>query len=197
MYNLGEQFKINKEKALANEKNIKKGEKFRFTVLSERLIRLEYNLNGTFLDNPTQFALYRNADPVDFECRDTSSMIEISTKYFKLTYMKNKSFEGNKVNAGGNLKVELLGTDRAWYYGHPEVRNFKVPSGSLEGENLAGNGLYSAEGMASFNDSRTPVFNEDGTVSQRTDGSIDIYLFMYNNQKEHTKNKNNQYVNQI
>ena len=184
MYNLGEQFKIDKEKALADEKNVKKGEKYRFTVLSERLIRLEYNINGNFLDNPTEFALYRNSEPVDFQVRDTSGMIEIATRYFKLTYLKNNSFEGTKVNPSVNLKVALRNTDRVWYYGHPEVRNYKVPSGNLEGENLEGRGLYSADGIASFNDSRTPVFNEDGTVSQRTDGSIDIYLFMYNKDYE-------------
>ena len=80
MYNLGEQFKISKEKALANEKNIKKGNNYRFTVLSERLIRLEYNANGTFLDSPTEFALYRDSEPVDYKCNDTDRIIEITTK---------------------------------------------------------------------------------------------------------------------
>ena len=31
-----------------------------------------------------------------------------------------------------NLKVELLNTDRIWYYGHPEVRNYGSPSISLD-----------------------------------------------------------------
>ena len=112
MYNLGDQFKIDKKKAIANAENIKMGEMFRFTVLSERLIRLEYNVNGSFLDNPTEFALYRNMNPVSFEVKETSGMLQIKTKYFKLTYLKNKPFEGNKVNPYSNLKVELLHTDR-------------------------------------------------------------------------------------
>ena len=41
MYNLGEQFKINIQRGVAKEKNILKGRTYRFTVLTERLIRLE------------------------------------------------------------------------------------------------------------------------------------------------------------
>ena len=40
MYNLGDHFKIDKTKAIANPKCIVKGDKYRFTVLTERLIRL-------------------------------------------------------------------------------------------------------------------------------------------------------------
>ena len=47
MYNLGDHFKINLENAKANSKSIIKGEKYRFTVLTERLVRLEYSETGT------------------------------------------------------------------------------------------------------------------------------------------------------
>ena len=43
VYNLGEQFALNYELARAVEENIIKGEKYRFTILTERLIRIEYN----------------------------------------------------------------------------------------------------------------------------------------------------------
>lgn len=184
MYNLGEQFKIDNLKAKADSKNIITGDKYRFTVLSPRLIRLEYNFNGEFLDSPTEFALYRNFEPCKFSVRDSGSVLEITTDYFKLTYSKNKAFEGNNVNPSANLKVELLNTDRVWYFNHPEVRNYGVPSGSLEDGSVKGHGLYSADGIASFNDSHTYIFNEDGTVSERTSDSIDIYLFMYNKDYE-------------
>ena len=160
------------------------GEKYRFTVLSPRLIRLEYNDQGIFLDKPTQFALHRFFPAFDFKSQDNSEFIEISTDYFKLTYSKNKIFEGNKVNPTSNLKVELLNTNKVWYYGHPEVRNLKVPSGNLEEGILSGHGLYSDDGFASFDDSHNLVFNEDGTAEERKETSIDIYLFMYNNDYE-------------
>ena len=53
MYNLGEQFKVGKN-SVANEKSIIKGEKYRITVLTERLLRLEYNENGVFEDRATE-----------------------------------------------------------------------------------------------------------------------------------------------
>lgn len=184
MYNLGEQFKIDYNRVKANGRNVIQGDYYRFTVLSPRLIRLEYNPNGMFLDNPTELALYRDFPACEFDLKDDAHFLELSTKYFKLTYTKNKPFEGTKVNPTLNLKVELLGTDKAWYYGHPEVRNYGVPSGNVQEGVLKGHGLFSADGFASLNDSKHFIFNADGTVAAREDGSIDIYLFMYNKDYE-------------
>ncbi len=180
MYNLGEQFKIDLKSAEANPKAIVSGKTYRFTVLSPRLIRLEYSLNGAFLDRPTGLVLHRNLPLPKFHTKDNDYFIEISTDYFKLTYTKEKPFEGTKVNPTMNLKVELLNTDKVWYYGHPEVRNFGVPAISLEEGGTNGKGLYSAEGMASIDDTKDYFWNEDGTVGERDAGAIDIYLFMYN-----------------
>ena len=71
----------------------------------------------------------------EFELKEDRNFVIITTKYFKLTYIKGKSFIGGKANPSANLKVDLLNTDRYWYYGHPEIRNFGVPNPSLsEGE---------------------------------------------------------------
>ena len=181
MYNLGEQFKIDYRKAKASGKNVIQGNKYRFTVLSPRLIRLEYNDNGIFLDTPTELILHRDFGTSEFQVKDEAHFLEITTEYFKLTYTKDRPFEGSKVNQTINLKVELLGTDRVWYYGHPEVRNFGVPAATLAEGGTTGHGLYSADGMASIDDSKDNIWHEDGTTAPREDGSIDIYLFMYKN----------------
>lgn len=184
MYDLGDQFKIDYTSAVSNKKGMIVGDKYRFTVLSPRLIRLEYNESGIFLDRPTELILHRNLQTPEFNYKDDGHFVEISTKYFKLAYTKNHVFVGSKVNPTNNLKVELIGTDRVWYYGHPEVRNFGVPSNTLNEGGTTGKGLYSADGMASIDDSKGNIFNEDGTVALREDGNIDIYLFMYNNDFE-------------
>ncbi|MBR3198565.1 MAG: DUF5110 domain-containing protein [Bacilli bacterium] len=184
MYNLGEHFKIDISKAKANEKNVIKGDKFRFTVLTERLIRIEYNDRGHFVDNPTERVLYRNLETPKFDSIDNSNFVSISTKYFKLTYIKGKSFIGGKANPANNLKVELLNTKNIWYYGHPEIRNFGIPNSNLAKGGIEGKGLYSADGMASIDDSNTPILNEDGTVTQNYEVRIDTYLFMYNDDFE-------------
>ena len=64
-----------------------------------------------------------------------------------------------------NLKVELLGTQSYWYYGHPEIRNFGKPNSQIAKGGLQGKGLYSADGMASIDDSGSYIFNEDGRGS--------------------------------
>ena len=184
MYNLGEQFNIDFKSAVAGVKSVVSGDKYRFTVLSPRVIRLEYSEDGVFLDKPTQLILHRNLPRPDFKVADNAHFLEISTKYFKLTYTKEKPFAGNKVNPTINLKVELLGTDRVWYYGHPEARNFGVPALSLDEGGTNGHGLYSADGMASIDDSHGMVWNENGTLGERNTAEVDIYLFMYNNDYE-------------
>ena len=180
MYNLGKQFALDKKRAIANKKNIIQGDNYRFTVLTERLIRLEYSDNGIFIDDPTELVLYRDLKTPEFHVSEDSNFLTITTKYFKLTYIKGRSFLGGKANPAANLKVELLNTDRFWYYGHPEVRNFGIPNSSLAEGGLKGKGLYSAEGMASIDDTGSLIFNEDGTTSKNTELRVDTYLFMYN-----------------
>lgn len=184
MYNLGEQFKIDFKSAVANERMTISGNNYRFTVLSPRVIRLEYSAEGGFLDKPTGLILHRNLSMPEFKVNDSGHFVEISTEYFKLTYTKEKPFEGSKVNPTINLKVELLGTDKVWYYGHPEIRNYGVPALSLEEGGTNGRGLYSPEGMASIDDSKDFIWNEDGTTATRVGTNIDVYLFMYNKDYE-------------
>ena len=47
MYPLGKQFEIDGSKAKSDEKCTYKGNHYRITVLSERLVRLEYSPSGT------------------------------------------------------------------------------------------------------------------------------------------------------
>lgn len=177
MYNLGEQFKMDYERAKSLKESIILGKKFRITILTSRLVRLEYNEAGIFEDRPTELVWYRDLDTPKFEIKQDEHYLELSTEFFKMFYTKEKPFWGPKVNTTANFKLELAGTDRVWYYGHPEVRNFKTTSVLLGGD--LSKGLYSADGMASFYDNSN-VINEDGTILKR-ENSIDVYVFMYNN----------------
>lgn len=181
MYNLGEQFNFDYNKAKSNQSNIIIGEKYRITILSERLIRLEYNPDGIFEDRPTELVWYRDMPPVYFEKKENTKILKIKTKYFELTYVKNKDFDGGKLNPVANLKVNLLNSDRIWYYNHPEVRNYGSLSFSLDDSKKTQlkKGLYSVDGFASFDDSNSLIFNENGTLEEREAKGKDIYLFMY------------------
>ena len=168
--------------AKSNKASIVKGEKYRFTVLTDRLIRMEYSPNGVFEDRPTELAIFRNFAPIMFNVTETDSLLEIKTKYFTLAYVKNKPFVGNKVATGNTLKVNLNDSDKEWYYGNPEIRNFGGINYSLD--NFTGNlklnkGLYSMDGFTAIDDSLSYVLNGEDNYVPRENPETDVYLFVY------------------
>lgn len=182
MYNLGDHFKTDLNVAKANEKNIIAGEKYRITVLTERLVRLEYSETGTFEDRATRIVEKRNFPVVNFEKKEDNNVLIITTKYFRLTYTKNKPFIGTKINPSANLKIELLNTNHYWYYNHPEVRNYGVPgfaTDMTDGKVKFTKGLYSADGFASIYDNDGYALEIDGSLSTKPKSNVDVYVFMY------------------
>jgi len=82
LYNLGEQFKINYKKRKANENTVFKGKHYRITVLTERLLRLEYSKDGIFEDRPTELVLNRLFSEPRFQVKEDDKYLEITTNYF-------------------------------------------------------------------------------------------------------------------
>ncbi len=172
---------IDYSNALATPENVIKGKKYRFTVLTPRLIRMEYSEDGTFEDHLTTLVLNRKTAAVEYTKKEDKKYLEITTSYFRLTYEKNKPFYSGKFDTMKYLKVELLNTDKIWYYGHPEIRNYGSPNSSLDdnkGKLKLKKGLYSVDGFASIKDENDLIL-ENGTVKQRENKNIDLYLFLY------------------
>ena len=94
MYELGNYFKFDLNKSTANKECVFKGDKYRITILTERLVRLEYNENGMFEDYPTELIWYRNFPKPEFTFTESDKILNISTKYFDLSYIKGKPFNG-------------------------------------------------------------------------------------------------------
>ena len=157
MYDLGKQFHYEVSKLKANESSIIQGNKYRFTILTERLIRLEYSINGTFNDYKTELVENRLFDVPKFNIRVDEAFLEITTKYFTLNYQKEMPFIGNSINPTKNLSVKINDSDNIWYYGHPEVRNYFGSNISVEAKNESSQnrGLYSLEGFVRFEDSNS------------------------------------------
>lgn len=177
-----EHFKFDIKNGISNEKAIFKGEKYRITILTERLIRLEYSEDGQFSDALTQRVINRKFSLPIFTVQEDTKTLEISTKYFRLNYIKERPFIASVVAPDANLKVSLLNTDKVWYFNHPEARNFKTSSVSLDENSKKANltkGLYSTDGFASMDDSKTLMIMEDGQLVKPTTNRIDTYLFMY------------------
>ena len=204
MAELSVNFKPNLSDAKSDDKAIFKGKNYRITVLSESLLRLEYDESSSFEDRLTEFAKFRHFPVPEFNTEENESILKITTKYFKLTYLKEKPFLGSMFAQDSNLRVELQGTDRVWYYNHSEIRNFGGWVNNLEtrepyvsqaekllqlqdttkkkaDENKAitQKGLYSTDGFVSFDDSKSLLIDEEGFLVKDNRQRIDIYLFMY------------------
>lgn len=187
MYPLGKQFEVDSHKAKSDKKAIVLGANYRISVITERVIRLEYSPNGQFVDAPTQLIKKRRVGIPDFFIRQDANIVEVTTKYFALSYIKGQPFVGSKVDKMKNLKITLLSKDRDrrkdWYFGHPEARNMK---GNMVGvdvsipDNLK-RGLYSLDGFSSIDDSMSKIIMPDGTLADPPANHTDIYVFMYDN----------------
>jgi alpha-glucosidase (family GH31 glycosyl hydrolase) len=188
MYNLGEQFKVGRN-SLANPKSVVKGDKYRFTVLTERLIRMEYSENGIFEDRATENIFNRKFDIPKFEVIEDARLLTIATDYFKVFYLKNESFKGTRVNPASNLKIEFLENidvnrpNRFWYYGMPEVKCYGAPGFEINSYKKVrlDKGLFSLDGFVTIDDSKSMIIDDDGVFVPRQVESFDIYLFVYLN----------------
>ena len=153
--------------ASADSKNIIKGNTYRITVLSERLIRLEYNKNGIFEDHKTSLVVNRDFPKVNFFRDTTENILQIKTSYFTLTYVMDRPIIPSKMMATSNLKISLNGTDKEWYPGHVEARNFGGLNYSLDDFNnklKLDKGLYSTDGFVSIDDSNSLIFDGNNYV---------------------------------
>lgn len=161
--------------------NVFQGQFYRITVLSDILIRFEYNQNGNFLDELTEFVRNRKFDLPKLKVQQDERLLAVESSYFRLEYIKDKPFYANKFTPEQNLKVILKDSDKYWYFGHAEARNFKTVGYSLDNKELIRpdeKGLYSTDGFVSIDDSNTLILKDD-LFFKRSEKSIDTYLFMY------------------
>ncbi len=134
----------------------------RVSVLTSRLVRVEYQKDGNFCDMPTQSVWYRNFDTPDFEI-ECSDNITVKTNDCKIVINKNgklMSVNGVTDFKKGNLK----GTRRTLDMTYGKVK--------------IGDGVISESGVALLDDSKSLVINPDGTVSPRQ-ADEDYYIFAY------------------
>ncbi|WP_035618429.1 glycoside hydrolase family 31 protein [Lacticigenium naphthae] len=153
-------------------------ENYRFTVLTNRLIRLEYDPARSFEDRATQTVLNRNFPVPEFELKESEEYIEIITSFVHIIFQKEK---------GGftkhNFRAEALGNyslyHSTWYYGE-DVETLKGTARTLDfsdGEIELEEGLMNKNGYAIFDDSRSMILNGNGWVDERKKDIVDMYFF--------------------
>ena len=75
---------------LCAKQAVVQGEKYRITVLTARLFRLEYSEDGVFEDRPTQCVLNRDFPVPQFRVFETDGSLKIVTEGVVLLYDKQK-----------------------------------------------------------------------------------------------------------
>jgi alpha-glucosidase (family GH31 glycosyl hydrolase) len=165
-----------KTRPVAHPDAIVAGDNYRFTILTDGLLRFEWAEDGKFEDRASAFAINRRLAVPDFYVWDRGHGIEIVTKRFHVVYDKKKfSAEGFKIHLKGNV----TGT---WSYGQ-ELSNLGGTIRTLDGADGRvdlGPGVLSREGMALLDDTKSMLFENDGWIAgRRSGGRSDQYIFMY------------------
>ncbi len=158
--------------------NIIQGDTYRITVLTNQLVRLEYNAKGYFEDRKTQTVVNREFPNVEYFKRETDEEIIIQTKNIKIIYDK-KEFTDK------GLSIQVLGNYSAyhstWYYGQDfdDLKGTARTLDFIDGKTKLQRGLISKNGFSYFDDSNSLILLDNGFVESRSEKGIDLYFFGY------------------
>lgn len=150
----------------------------RFTILTERLLRLEYSPDDTFVDQPSQVFWHRQQPVPTFDVSHSEDSLIITTAYLTLQYIKGKPF------AVDTLTITLKERDTVWHYGDKPSENLLGTYRTLDqisGSTPLEPGLLSRAGWVVVDDSHSLVFSQDGWLEQRQAHAeaLDLYFFGY------------------
>ena len=150
------------------------GEKYRFTVLSERMLRLEYSECGIFEDRATRLCINRAFDTPEYKVYEEDGLLHIVTKHLHLTYDKQPFSELG-------LQISVDGT-KHWLYGQKPM-SMPGTVRTLDGVNgeipLDPSFLNRKTGIGVIDDSETLAIGEDGWPVPSLKDHTDVYFFGY------------------
>ena len=163
---------------VADPRAIVRGDRYRITVLTDGLVRLEHAEDGVFEDHASTFAVDREQPVPDFTVHDHGDHLEIVTARFRLSYDK-----GPFTTSGLSLAVAggVTSYHSVWRYGSAggdlggTARTLDTADGAIPLEP----GLVSRDGYAVIDDSGSLLFDAEGWVAPRTGDRQDLYVFAY------------------
>lgn len=165
---------------------------WRIGILTESLIRLEWQDDGHFEDHATQMAANRRwtADAPRFTQTVRDGLLIIDTPALRLTYdMQPFSKEGLSIVVKGVGDSQM----NTWHYGDAQDGNLHGTARTLDavdGETELGLGVISRDGWAVIDDSASNIIAEANAIAgednpfgtwviPRTKPEIDLYFFGY------------------
>lgn len=165
--------------------HIVEGKNYRFTVITDSLIRIEQNVNGKFEDRPTTAIINRNFDEPNVKVlkNHNKHLLELITNSFHL-YYDGGPFSSDTLYADIK-KVKDLHVSR-WYFNSNNAegthnlmgtaRTLDRADGAIELQK----GIMSKDGYSYLDDSNSFVYDkQNDEFLPREDGIIDGYLFTY------------------
>lgn len=156
--------------------NVVMGEKYRFTLLTTRLIRIEYSEDGIFEDRATQSFFYRDFDQNAHSVKRGEGILTIETRELLLTYVEESPL------AADTLDIRLKQyPGRQWHFGETaeQLKGTACTLDNTNGTVPLEDGIISREGYALIDDSKRMVLTEDGWFDVRPEGITDLYFFGY------------------
>ncbi len=161
----------------AREGAVVQGESWRITVLTDCLLRLEYQAEGNFTDEATQTVICRDFPVPEYRLTEKEDCLEIVTEKLHLYYDRKRfSPEGLHIQLKGGFHT--YGSN--WSFGD-EIEDLGGTARTLDradGAVKLGSGLISRGGFTVLDDSRSALL--DGCwVEARGQEEEDLYFFGY------------------
>ena len=161
---------------LAEPKNILQGKCWRFTVLADRLLRMEYDPQGIFEDRASQSVFHRDFPKVEFNQRVEDGLLILETAALRLEYREDQPFTAETLSV-------CLKTPPAtqWKFGDicetlgGTIKTLDEADGNTELED----GVCARCGFAVMDDSKRSLLNEEGWLESRRPETLDLYFFGY------------------
>ncbi len=151
----------------------------RFTILTSRLIRLEWSTDSQFVDRSTFAFPSRYRETPVFSCKKNDAQVEITTEFLTLNYLSDsKPF--HKGNLSISFKLDAKPVE--WHPGVVNNSNLRGTRRTLDqcaDSASLPEGLLSKDGWSLFDDSNSVVWDLDQTwVEGRSDEHICDWYFL-------------------
>jgi len=158
----------------ARPEAITAGERWRFTVLTDSLLRMEYQPSGRFTDEASQRVLNRDFPAAPYSVTETETKLRLSTGRLRVEY-------GKAPFSPDTLTVEALDGSFRWRCGEPidDLKGTARTLDNADGAVALEPGLLSRSGFTVLDDSDSALLTEDGWVKKRQGGGLDLYFFGY------------------
>lgn len=153
-----------------NHENMIQSGQYRLTLLTRHCFRLEIAPDRLFTDEPSLNVICRNTDRVSFTKTLTKENLIIENEIFILSF-------NPLLDPKGNLKVTIKGFSKPYLYGQKTGHNLLGTTRTLDqanGEFKLNDGYFSEDGYVVFDDSQTPVFQQDGSIKPRLSRNTDM-----------------------